>query len=289
MARKKRFSFKKVVSIVVAVALLGAAIFGLSALFGKQTTTISSTAFKVGNLDGATGQYLSDDTAIYTSDAFACQGLRIQPDFEAGGTFDVYYYDSNERLLDADKGLTGVYESSHPTAHCARVVYHPEVPSDVKDSEFRIRFYEVLGYANDLKITVDKNQTEYKTSTDLYVDGGEGTFVAENITEVVSSATMKVSNLITVSDQYDAYQIYVKADAFSSEDVIVAFGDADGKAIVCGKSVTGNYGIAHTFEGDEMLEGSWYTVVLEVPAKATTLRVSAPNGAELRVYGVVED
>ena len=86
-----RFSWKKVISIVVAVALLGGAIFGLTQLFGKQTQTIGVTAFKVGNLNETTGEYEADETAIYTRDAFSCQGLRIEPDFEAEGAFDIYY------------------------------------------------------------------------------------------------------------------------------------------------------------------------------------------------------
>lgn len=289
MARKMRFSWKKVISVVVAVVLLGGAIFGLTALFGKQTQTIGATAFKVGNLNETTGEYEADETAIYTRDAFSCQGLRIEPDFEAEGTFDVYYYDSNEKLLHADTGLTGVYESDYPQADCARVVYHPEVPEDVKASDFRIRFYEVAGYANELKITVDKKQTEYKTSTDLYVEGSKGTFDASDISAVVSSDSLTVSELITVSDAYDAYQIYVKADEFSSDDIIVAFGNAENKAIYVNERGKTVEGIAHTFQGDEMLAGSWYTVIIEVPAQATSLRVSGPTGAEFRIYGVVED
>ena len=286
---RKKLNWKGIVSIALAVVVLFGAVAGLTALFGKQTKTIGASAFAVGAIDEANGAYTSDETAIYTKEAFACKGLRIEQEFEAKGEYQVFFYDADGVLLDKTGKLTGTYESDFPEAASCRVVYRPD-SEDVKD--FRIRFYEVGTYAKQLTITVDKEQTEYKTSTNLYVAGEAGTFEASNILETVTieSAVYLTSQSITVSDEYDHYQIYVRADNFSGSNVVVAFGDADGKAVKLdskGKPVEGEF--AYTFVAEDMKAERWYTVLLEVPSAAEYLRVYGPNGAEIRIYGVIED
>lgn len=289
MRKNSTLNWRKVLSIGLAVVVLFGAVAGLTALFSKQTKTIGASAFAVGAIAADSGEHEPDETAIYTKEAFSCQGLRIQQKFEAKGTFQVFFYDASGELLDKTDELTGTYESDFPQADSCRVVYRPAVPEGVKASDFRIRFYEVYSYANELTITVNKEQEEYKTSTNLYVEGGVGKFTADDVSTVVDGPSFKVSEIITVDEEYDYYQIYVCTDAFSTEDVIVAFGNAENKAVKLdnrGKTVEG---IAYTFEGESMKTDSWYTVIVEVPVDAEILRVCGPTGAEIRIYGVVED
>lgn len=284
---RKKLNWKGIGAIVLTVVVVFGAVAGLTALFGKQTKTIGASAFALGDINTETGAYEESTTAIYTEDAFSCQGLRVEQDFKGNGVYQVFFYDSNGELLGKTGELTGTYESDFPGADSARVVYRPD--SD-NQKDFRIRFYEVGSYAKQLTITVDKEQTEYKTSTNLYVLGKSGyRFEATNINEDVQDASFATSEAIIVSEEYEYYQIYVCPDKFSSDNVVVAFGDADGKAIKLdnkGKTVEG---IAYTFEGDDMKAECWYTVLVEAPVGAEVLRVYSPIDAQIRIYGVVED
>lgn len=165
---KRKFKWKNILSFVLVGVLLIGSVAGLGAIFNKDTKTISSTAFAVGCINEQ-GNYAESKTSIYTKDMFECQGLSIEPDFEATGTYKVFYYDENKNFIGATEDLyaeDGVYNkgNSFPFAKYARIMITPDVPTaddgkEVKD--FKIRFYEVYGYANEYNITVDKKQ-EYK-------------------------------------------------------------------------------------------------------------------------------
>ena len=155
--RKRRNMFKKILcGVLVAASLIGACA-GVAALVGKDTKKISSYAFSRGAID-SNGNYVESKTSIYTEEMFECQGLTITPDFEANGTYQVFYYDQDRSLV----GSTALQKSEYVkkdsdiiTAKYARVVITPS--SDDKD--FKIRFYEVRGYAKNYTITVNKDQT----------------------------------------------------------------------------------------------------------------------------------
>ena len=161
MAKKtfKKINWKKVLSGILAVIVCITAISGIAALAKNDTKTISSTAFECGALDD-NGKYVKSDQSIYTKEAFGCIGLRVAPDFESNATYDVYYYDSNDTLVEIKSDLTGVYDEDYPLhmATKARIVIHPEVPSDFDEDDFKISFYEVYSYANKFEITVNKKQ-----------------------------------------------------------------------------------------------------------------------------------
>lgn len=287
----KRIRWKKVLTVGVSLLLVAAAIGGVVALFGKDTTTVSPSEFKRGSI-GVDGKSVSSETSIYTKEAFPCQGLRIVPDFEATGTFDVYYYDVNDRLLSSVKGKSEVYEGEYPGATFARVVYNPAVPEGEDKKEWKIGLLEVLKYAKQLTITVNKEQVQYKASMDLYVAHEvTGTFSKENINEILPEKNMQSSAIVAVDEKYDYYTIYVKytSKEATAYDTSVMFGDADYKAIrVKEDSNNVDEGVAYTFDGDTMIEGSWYSVMVEVPEGATSLRVCGPAEAEYRIYGVTK-
>lgn len=154
---RRKASWKRIVCAVlvtVLVASLGGALISFAV---RDTKTIPSSAFSVGGLN-ENGKYIADDKSIYTKEAFECIGLRVQPDFESQVTYDVYYYDYDDRLVEVKKGLSSVYDEDFPLAQYCRIVIHPEIPEDTTKSEFKIKWYQVSGYADDIKITVDRKQ-----------------------------------------------------------------------------------------------------------------------------------
>jgi hypothetical protein len=166
---KRKINWKKIISIVLVGVLLVGAVAGLGSVFGKDTKTISPTVFSVGGINDE-GKHVDTKTSIYTKEMFECQGLSIEPDFEATGTYKVFYYDSHKNFMkatDAMSASNGAYTMGESVfgASYARVMITPDVPLD-EDGEavedYKIRFYEVVGIANEYKITVDKKQDSYR-------------------------------------------------------------------------------------------------------------------------------
>ena len=151
-----------VVAAILAIVLFGALI-GLSAK--SETKNISSTAFSVGGID-AEGNYEDVKTSIYTEKLFECQGLSVEPDFEATGTYQVFYYGADKNFMGATDVLNaneGVYTKGNTFtfAKYARIVITPDVPVDEEgnaEEDFKIRFYEAVSYADDYTIKVNKDQ-----------------------------------------------------------------------------------------------------------------------------------
>ena len=123
--------------------------------------------FSVGGLN-ASGEYADTNLSVYTKDSFECDGLTVNPDFEAKGSFEVFYYDADGEFI----GTSGTQESTDgeyakgdafPYAKYARVVITPAVPTNedgVEEEDFKIRFYEPAIYASEYTITVAKEQRD---------------------------------------------------------------------------------------------------------------------------------
>ncbi len=189
-------SWKNIVSITLAgVALLGA-IVGISAIAkkAKEDTKEISLTFHVGAID-ARGNYMESDTSIYTKDLFECRGLSIEPEFEATGTFSVYYYNEDKLFMGSSGNINaadGIYvNEDYYLAQYARIMITPAVPTDDEGNEeqdFKIRFYDVWGYADDYKITVNKDQ-RYKAE-DRVLTFKVSDFIMANFTEEWSLETV---------------------------------------------------------------------------------------------------
>lgn len=284
----RKRSWKKILTVGLSVLLIVGAVAGCVALFGKDTKTIGAAAFSRGDIN-AMGEFVECSTSICTKEAFPCQGLRISPDFEANGEFEVHFYNVNGKWLGSSGKQDAVYNGDFPAAAYARVVYYPEKPSDVKASEWKIGVLDVITYAKQLTITVAKEQVEYKSSSNLYVRASQvGSFTMENIEELTTNANVQASALVTLDDKYDFYMVYVKLDEASSVDTDVAFGfGSDGSSCVyLGDDGKNKDGFAYIFTGNDMIEGCWYSVVVEVPHDASVLRIQGPVAAEYQIYGV---
>lgn len=189
----KKIKWKRVLSAALALLLVAGAIAGIAVIAGKKTKTISSFAFGRGAID-AEGNHIETDQCIYTEDLFECQGLTIVPDYEASGTYQVFYYSSNEKFMGSTEKIDandGMYEKGETffDAKYARIVISPNFKGD---GDSKVRFYNVASYANDYTITVNKKQNfvphnYYKLDTDMV---GYAYFVDDSTGALSSNATV---------------------------------------------------------------------------------------------------
>ena len=280
----KRFRFNKIkwdkiISAVVVVVLLVGCVAGLAAIFGSKTTDVSDFEFKKGALDKY-GYYVESDTSIYTKDLIKCQGLVIEPDFEATGEYQVFYYDNNKAFIGSsdvfDAHTDGIYEKgdNFPTAQYCRIVISPDTPTDNDGypvADWKIHFWEVAGYADDYKITVNKKQKEIKdivyTPVSLTV-GYTGKYYGANTSTFIEHDGVSVSALVNVEDCR-----YVKIRVPYSESgltVLPQFFSANGN----------NLNVEPIFpEVDEFVDG-YVEVVVPVPSNATNFAMVMIIGYE---------
>lgn len=285
MARKIKFktNWKKILSAILAVIVCITVIGGIAALAKSDSKSISSTAFSHGALD-ENGKYVKTDRSIYTEEAFGCIGLRVAPDFESNATYDVFYYDYDDRLLEAKEGLTGVYDEDYPLAKKARIVIHPEIPDDVDEDDYKIAFYDVYSIARKFEITVDKKQDyKYSNCENLFklenVVNGQ-TFFVNGPTEYVEYAeneNLKTSGEIAITGDFEFYDVYIRrpsqSDIFA---VSVIAANEDDKVL------------AHqSYDLTDLNAGEWCKMTLEVPETDAEMYLVArmPKDADCYIFG----
>ena len=165
---KKRYKSKRretlISALLVIAMLLGVIGFAIS-FTGKETRTISALSFVKGDLD-TSGKYKKSDTAVYTEDMFACQGLIVEPDFESVVKYRVHYYRQDGSYIGSTELLSSSYEKdeSFNNAKYARVVVYPTLNSE------KIRFWEITTYAKTVTITVNKDQTFESVTYPIFDD-----------------------------------------------------------------------------------------------------------------------
>ena len=290
--KKRKISIKKVLCLVLAGVAMLTVIGGVAAFASKDSKSISWREFSVGDID-AEGKFVESEQSLCTKEAFNCIGLRIVPEFDSKLTYDVFYYDYNDVLLDAKMGLTGVYDEDYPLAKTARIAIHPEAPEGVKEKDFKIDGWDIRGYANKLKITVDKEQTYlYANSINLYNEDSATlykTFYQEGVkttewntldASLVENSQCIVSDDIKISGEYKKYDIFVRCterDLPPNSYLIAVIADSEGKVVMNGNKpvyVMNNVAEASTFV--------WHKVTIEVPedVEFDHLRVSMPSDVE---------
>lgn len=236
---KRKISAKKIIGIV----LVGALIVGILSSFAvfANDSKPADAIFKVGGLD-ENGEYLECDTSIYTEKAFDCYGLRIEPEFESTVTYDVYYYNQNNELLEVVKGLTKVYDEDFEVAEKCRIVIHPEIPDDTDIDDFKIRIWNVAKYASQLNITVDKTPDKNIDYTNLWDENTvvENSYVVlngalgGNIDEIVSDSNgtgYLLSHKIELSSSVDGVYVALEGEYPPTSYCIVSLADEDGTIV----------------------------------------------------------
>lgn len=294
MSYKTKKRWKGIVAAVLVIVVLIAACAGLAAISKNDTKKIRASAFSRGDLD-ENGIYVESDQSIYTKEAFGCIGLRVEPDFESKVTYDVYYYDYDERLIEVRKGFSGVYDEDYPLAQYARIVIHPDIPADVSEKDFKINFWEESKYAKKLTITVDKEQEYlYEGCVNLY-DDKKATYNAtlknwsngkfellteDDISEGVPSASImgfKVSSRIDIGNyDYEYYDVFVRCLENDSKSAVTVVCSSD-------DDILGNV----SFNFQDYKAGEWckMTVELSEMEGADGLYIRMPSDCECYAFG----
>ena len=283
--RKRKIGWKQIICGVLAGIVLIACIGGISSCFKEETTKeISSSAFERGGLD-ENGKYVETNASIYTKEAFACKGLRVVPDFESQITYDVYYYDHDDRFIESKLGLSSVYDEDYPLAQYARIVIHPNASKT--DKNFGISWFDIRYYCDDITITVDKDQTtKYASFNNLYID--EAAIVGKSFDEhgndsvvtVYDNALMKMSAEIPVEGDNQFYDVFIRRTVESDAYAVgVIAADSDDKILV-----------RESYNLIDLKAGEWCKMTIELPDfnDSMYLVVRMPKDADCYIFGYNE-
>lgn len=268
-------NWKNILSAVLVGALLIGVVVGVTSLLNKDTKKIPSSAFGVGGID-ENGNYEKSDVSIYTKDMFECQGLTIEPDFEATGTYKVFYYDANKNFLgstDELEATEGVYTKGDDfiVAKYARIMITPGIPVDEDgnvEEDFKIRFYEVVGYANDYTITVNKKQ-DFKSEKIALSIAHEGGFYGVNSSTFVEQENVNASEIYNIKGFKRINVIVPKAEV--TKTIFMQFFDSEGNNLNFDKLYPENTEFVK--ENDE-----FYVVDIAIPKGATGFAMVLPVG-----------
>lgn len=150
---KKSDMVKWIITFIVGLLLIAAVV----ALFVKlhrqtTTTTIGGEAYSIGTID-ETGAYKEGDTAIYMRKAITTDGLKCELEENAKIKYQLFFYDKDGKFLSASAELTTNYDGTNipETAESVKIMITPTADEDGK-----VSLMEVLGYANQLTVTVNK-------------------------------------------------------------------------------------------------------------------------------------
>lgn len=274
--------FKKGLCIALAVIICVVAL-GSVVTFAKNDTKKITPAFTQGSIDPSTGEHVEDDQSIYTEKVFECGGLRIEPDFDFKGTYDVFYYSSDNFMVGKAVGLTGVYKMNEGNyvGKYARIVIHPDVPTDYEgDEEWEIKFTDVIKYASKLEIRVNKEGFKYRDFINLYNESEETNDVSYiqsdstvNYTPVVDYNS-KASGVMELDKDYKTLEIVAKFKYPPSQGIAIIFLGEGGATVQAMQNDLTNF------------ENGIYHLMVEIPAGATDLVISTPKDANVFVYGI---
>ena len=175
----KRVGIKDILSVIVALLLIGGVIAAIGSITGNTKESVSGFAFSIGGLDDA-GEYVERKNAIYTKDLIGCVGLEVTPDFESAVKYRVFYYDENETFISATDLIDEAHVNKLAQPKYCRIMIVPESGEEINFWEF----WKIYDFADDISIKVDKEQIEPKDYFDGY-DGKSVKISGKDIASVV--------------------------------------------------------------------------------------------------------
>lgn len=137
---------------LVGLALI-ACVIALFVKLDRQTatTTIGGEAYSIGTID-ETGEYAEGDTAIYLRNGITTDGLKCELADDAQIKYQLFFYDADGGFLEASEELTSDWNGSAPEgAESVKIMITP-----TEDEDGKVSLIEVLGYADQLTVTVNK-------------------------------------------------------------------------------------------------------------------------------------
>ena len=156
---KAKRIIKAVALALAGVAAITAVAFGVKAIvdYTKNDLKEINPSFEVGSL-GSDGKYVADEGSLYTKEAFACDGLQIELDFDSQIDYQIFYYDDLDNFIESTSVLSDSYSGGNHDTY-ARMVITPR-----NDEDEKISWTEKFSYPKQMEIKVSKNQSsEYLT------------------------------------------------------------------------------------------------------------------------------
>ena len=285
--RFKNNKWKRVISIVLAIALFTGGV-ALIANFASSKTKTVNPVFAVGALD-ANGEYVESKNSVYTKQAFKCRGIQITPDFDSNVKYQVFYYGEQNQFVGASEVLTkGQHVPMNDLAVYARLVI---TPYDSKNMSVEIKTLDVAKYARSVKITVDRDQ-DYEIPN-LFEEAKKNTYKGEASPDgMVSNELLKYSffedSYFTVS-QGDSLKICSDANSVGKNVCIIPCSNiaslyfdsdvymASGIAGCITVDPSGNYLM-------ETLGAVYNDFTFEIPEAASYFVVETEYNLEISVY-----
>ena len=149
--RGKRMAWK--VGVVLAIILAFGLIATLFVKLDRQTTTttIGGEAYSIGTLDD-TGEPTETNTAIYMRKAITTDGLKCELAEDAKIKYELFFYDKDGEFVSSTGDLTADWAGEIPVgAESVKAMITP-----TEDEDGKVSIVEVLGYASQLTVTVNK-------------------------------------------------------------------------------------------------------------------------------------
>ena len=175
MKYKTKKTLKTLALSVLGIGALVGVASGINALAEKQDTEFKTIIpiFEVGGLKDTDGKYEETKGSIYTKQAFECQGLEIELDFDNTIKYQVFYYEDDGDFISSTDVLLGNQDLVVPFgATHARLEITPnwsEMGEDYEDTKNQeIKWYEVAKYSTQMEVKVNKEQ-EHNLSSNLFV------------------------------------------------------------------------------------------------------------------------
>ena len=143
---------KWVIIFLIAIGLIGAVITLVIRLDRQTTVTeIGAELYTIAALD-ENGKQTDGDTSIVTRSAFTTDGLKVEIEDEATVTYTLYFYGSENEFISKTAALSEDFDGSIPeNAETAKIVITP-----IEDEDGKVELTEVLGYAGQVTVTVNK-------------------------------------------------------------------------------------------------------------------------------------
>ena len=157
MANKNSSNLKRGLCIGAVVLLVLAIVGSIIGLWYKVDKMrgpeeLSGAAYSIGLLDES-GDYQKGDTAIYTRKAITVKGLTCTLAKDAKITYQLFFYDAKDKFISASGELSEDFDGTDipKNAESVKIVITP-----TEDEDGKVSLVEVLGYAKQLTVTVNR-------------------------------------------------------------------------------------------------------------------------------------
>lgn len=187
MSRSYYKKSNKVWNILLTIAVIILVISGIGILYNHLINNVDeegrvkvNLSYEVGGLN-AEGKYEETKQSIYTKEAFKCNGLNIEYEFDSNITYQVFFYDNSGNFISSTAVLEENYNEEIPSdAVNARIVITPKWDEETKEEDKNINVFKVYKYAKQLTVKVVEDQSVYPVEFSKISLADEAYFTCDN-------------------------------------------------------------------------------------------------------------